>query len=40
MAAALVLLAFSTLSASYPTWNPWVQPWIYNWLEACGWRPA
>lgn len=25
-----VLLAFSTLSVSYPTWNPWTQPWIYD----------
>ncbi len=32
MAFALLLLAFSVLSASYPTWNPWTQPWIYNWL--------
>jgi hypothetical protein len=34
MAVALVLLVFSTLSASYPTWNPWTQPWIYNWLAS------
>jgi hypothetical protein len=40
MAVALVLLVFSVLSASYPTWNPWVQPWIFNWLESAGWRPA
>jgi hypothetical protein len=40
MAVALVLLVFSTLSASYPTWNPWVHPWIYNWLQANGWQPA
>lgn len=40
MAVALVLLVFSVLSASYPTWNPWTQPWIFNWLESCGWRPA
>lgn len=38
MATALVLLAFSALSANYPTWNPWTQPWIYNWLQSCGWR--
>jgi hypothetical protein len=38
MSLALVLLAFSVLSASYPTWNPWIQPWIYNWLQSCGWR--
>lgn len=34
---ALVLLALSALSASYPTWNPWTQPWLvdlFNWL---GW---
>jgi hypothetical protein len=36
MAVALVLLAFSVLSASYPTWNPWTQPWIYNWLSYGG----
>lgn len=34
---ALTLLVFSVFSASYPTWNPWTQPWIYNWLEYCGW---
>jgi hypothetical protein len=33
---AAVLLSFSALSASYPTWNPWVQPWLYNWLVWCG----
>jgi hypothetical protein len=31
-----VLLSFSVLSVSYPTWNPWVQPWLYNWLVECG----
>ena len=30
---ALVLLAASALSVTYPTWNPWVQPWIYNAME-------
>lgn len=35
-AVVLVLLVFSTLSAAYPTWNPWTQPWIYRWLEWCG----
>jgi hypothetical protein len=38
MAFGLVLLMFSVLSASYPTWNPWTQPWIYNWLETNGWQ--
>ncbi len=27
---ALVLLALSVLSASYPTWNPWTHPWLWN----------
>jgi hypothetical protein len=35
---AAVLLTLSTLSVSYPTWNPWTQPWIYHWLEWCGWQ--
>jgi hypothetical protein len=39
MALAIVLLTFSVLSASYPTWNPWTQPWIYNWLMWSGWKP-
>jgi hypothetical protein len=38
MALAAVLLTLSTLSASYPTWNPWTHPWLYHWLEWCGWR--
>lgn len=33
----LVLLAFSALSASYPTWNPWTHPWIYRAMEAVAW---
>lgn len=33
---ALVLLTFSVLSASYPTWNPWTHPWIYHWMNYCG----
>jgi len=37
IAAAIVLLTFSVLSASYPTWNPWTHPWIYNWLVWSGW---
>jgi hypothetical protein len=36
-ALAAVLLSFSVLSASYPTWNPWVQPWVYNWMIWNGW---
>ncbi len=30
---ALALLAASALSVTYPTWNPWVQPWIYDAME-------
>jgi hypothetical protein len=33
---AYVFLAFSVLSVSYPAWNPWRHPWLYNWLEALG----
>ena len=33
----VVLLFFSVLSASYPTWNPWVQPWIHNAMMHFGW---
>lgn len=27
---ALLLLAWSAMSAAYPTWNPWTHPWITN----------
>jgi hypothetical protein len=30
---ASLLLAMSVLAASYPTWNPWSQPWIYDMLQ-------
>lgn len=30
---AAVALAWSAMSAAYPTWNPWVHPWLYNWLD-------
>ncbi|MBI3464443.1 MAG: DUF2029 domain-containing protein [Planctomycetes bacterium] len=32
-AAGLVLLAFSALSAGFPTWNPWRPNWLQRWLE-------
>jgi hypothetical protein len=32
-----VLLAISVVSVSYPAWNPWRHPWLYNWMEAQGW---
>ena len=34
---ALVLLALSVLSASYPTWNPWTHPWLMNLSQYLGW---
>jgi hypothetical protein len=34
---ALVLLAISVLSASYPTWNPWSHPWLLNFMQYMGW---
>jgi hypothetical protein len=33
---ALVLLAASVLSASYPTWNPWSNPWLMDYLYYLG----
>jgi hypothetical protein len=33
LAIAASLLTFSVLSASYPTWNPWTHPWVYNLLQ-------
>ncbi|MBX7074229.1 MAG: hypothetical protein K1X71_13875 [Pirellulales bacterium] len=34
---ACALLVFSTLSVSYPTWNPWTHPWIANFLVYLDW---
>jgi len=34
---ALLLLAVSVLSASYPTWNPWTHPWLMDFLSYLGW---
>jgi hypothetical protein len=36
-AIALVLLTLSVLSVSYPTWNPWTQPWLWNTFAWLGW---
>jgi hypothetical protein len=38
MALAALLLTFSVMSASYPTWNPWTHPWVYNWMVWSGWQ--
>lgn len=35
-ALAAALLAWSAMSASYPTWNPWTHPWVYRWMEWLG----
>ncbi len=35
-ALALVLLMISVFSVSFPTWNPWTHPWIYQVLEFGG----
>ena len=34
---ALVLLALSVLSVSYPTWNPWTSPWLMAFSQYMGW---
>lgn len=34
---ALACLAVSAMSAAYPTWSPWVHPWLFRWLEYQGW---
>ena len=34
----LILLALSVTSASYPTWNPWTQPWLWNFMTYLGWN--
>jgi hypothetical protein len=36
--AGAVLLAFSALSAAYPTWNPWVLPWLRTFAIYMGWN--
>jgi hypothetical protein len=34
---ALLMLAISVLSASYPTWNPWTHPWLLDYFYYLGW---
>jgi hypothetical protein len=36
-ALALALLIVSVLSVAYPTWTPWSDPWIDNYLRHAGW---
>lgn len=35
-ALALALLVLSVMSASYPTWNPWTHPWLWNFISYLG----
>ena len=37
-AVALVLLAVSALSTTYPLWNPWTHPWLWDFMGFMGWR--
>jgi hypothetical protein len=37
IAVAIILLGFSVLSVSFPTWNPWSHPWIYQAMDHYGW---
>jgi len=37
-AVALVLLAASAVSASYPVWNPWTHPWMMDFMNYLGLR--
>jgi hypothetical protein len=32
-------LTISVFSVSYPAWNPWRHPWLYDLLHALGWVP-
>jgi hypothetical protein len=34
---AVVMLAVSVLSASYPIWNPWTHPWLLDFFYYLGW---
>jgi hypothetical protein len=34
-----LLLGLSVLSVSYPAWNPWRMPWLYDIMQTWGWLP-
>ena len=34
---AYVFLGISIFSATYPVWNPWRHPWIYQLCESMDW---
>jgi hypothetical protein len=36
MVLAALLLMLSVVSVSYPTWNPWTQPWLMDYLNYLG----
>lgn len=37
---AAVLLAVSALSVTYPTWNPWTHPWLFDFMYHLDWIPG
>jgi hypothetical protein len=36
---ALVLLGISVASVTFPAWNPWRQPWLYQFMDSQGLIP-
>ena len=36
---ALAMLGWSVFSVTYPAWNPWRHPWLYNLMESGGYVP-
>jgi len=34
---AAILLGLSVMSAAFPTWNPWIQPWLLDFLTHLNW---
>lgn len=36
----ILFLGLSVMAASYPTWNPWIQPIYYDWAVHEGWVEA
>ena len=36
-AIACLALFIAAASAFYPTWSPWISPWLYDFAVSCGW---
>jgi hypothetical protein len=36
-AIAYLALFIAAASAFYPTWSPWISPWLYDFAVSCGW---